>query len=69
MQRLDHGITYQFTGWVRIDRERFMLVPPSTAYDGPKIKYWHPEACAGGCVCEPDPGVPASPRGGSGERR
>lgn len=53
MERLDHGIAYQFTAWVPIDRERWMLVPPSTMYDAPKIRWWHPLECTGGCVCQP----------------
>ena len=68
MQRLDHSIAYSFFYGVpaSLDEGWLILVPPSTAYDGPKIKYWHPQACTGGCVCETDPA--ASHRGESGER-
>jgi hypothetical protein len=59
MQRLDHSIAYNFLQPIpaTLDRDWYIWVPPSTAYDGPKIKYWHPEACTGGCVCVPESGT------------
>lgn len=62
MERLDHGIAYKFTVNIpcSLDEGWYMMVPPSTAYDGPKIQYWHPEACAGGCSCEPKEEVPST---------
>jgi hypothetical protein len=55
MERLDHGIAYNFLNPIpaTLDEGWYILVPPSTMYDGPKIQYWHPEACVGGCICEP----------------
>lgn len=56
MERVDHSVAYNFLHPVpaSLDEGWFILVPPSTTYDGPKIKYWHSEACAGGCICEPE---------------
>lgn len=56
MWRVNHSVALDLSHWVpaSLDEGWFILVPPSTAYDGPKIKYWHPEACAGGCICEPE---------------
>lgn len=55
MEKLDHSIAYNFSHWVpaSLDEGCFFQVPPSTAYDGPKIQYWHPEACVKGCTCPP----------------
>lgn len=62
MQRLDHGIAYNFYNFTpaTLDEGWYILTPPSTMVDGPKIQYWHPEACAGGCICEPKEEPPSS---------
>ena len=40
MQRIDHSVAYNFLHPVpaSLDKGWFILMPPSTAYDGPKIQ-------------------------------
>lgn len=55
MQRIDHSVAYNFLHPIpaTLDEGWFILIPPSTAYDAPKIQYWHPESCARECTCTP----------------
>lgn len=59
MERVNHTVARNFLHPVpaTLDKGWFILVPPSTAYDGPRIKYWHPEQCSGGCICEREGGA------------